>query len=817
MADRYWVGGSGTWDASTTTRWSATSGGSTGASAPTSADNVFFDANSNVGTGSFTVTVSTTRGVAVCKNITISGLDGSMTLALGSSNVTVYGSWTNPATGFAFTGSVTGSAIIDQNAVVFAATTAGNTITTNGYTWPAGTNILFSGAGGGWTLNGALATTESTNSGYIRLIQGTLDTTASNYSLSGARLYSTGSLSRTLTLNGSTVTLTSSNTTVSFSGSNFTFNAGTSTIVCSSSAPFIAGASKTFNNITVSSSTVDSLSVTGANTFNNITFAAPSGAWQGYRRLFFDSNQTISGTLNFGMVGINYQRVYIYNSPRGSVITLTVNAVANATDIDFQGITIAGASSPWSGTRFGDGGGNSGVTFPAAKTVYWNLAAGGNFATATAWALTSGGAPSLNNFPLLQDTAIVEDTGLNTNASIFFDDFNSTNAWKVGTLDASSRTLAWKINGDTTFSGFTVYGDLILSSAVTIDYSDPAVSTAYLNFYGWSKTQTFNGAGETFTGLTQFNILSVFGSVDLAANATMPEATINLDNGTLNLNSYTLSADRMYADNIDTVGGAKTLAFGTGAITLTGVDSGTIDVLNLGTSTTDLLFTGTTKTITSTNSSTTVARTFITPLFSESNTFNLTVTGGSYRVYLEGAYKNITLSGFTGTFYLNEAINCYGNFAVGSITAFSGAFPLSFLATSGTQTINLNNISFPNAITFGGSGTAATTFSLSAAMTVVGAVTFANGTLKLASGTTNTVGSFATSGTTLKYLQATTAGSQATLSDASGTNSATYLSIKDSVATGGATFNALLSNLNVNAGNNTGWNFGQGGFLVFFI
>lgn len=27
MADRYWRGGSGTWDASTTTNWSATSGG----------------------------------------------------------------------------------------------------------------------------------------------------------------------------------------------------------------------------------------------------------------------------------------------------------------------------------------------------------------------------------------------------------------------------------------------------------------------------------------------------------------------------------------------------------------------------------------------------------------------------------------------------------------------------------------------------------------------------------------------------------------------------------------------------------------------
>lgn len=32
MANRYWVGGSGTWDNASTTNWSATSGGAAGAS-----------------------------------------------------------------------------------------------------------------------------------------------------------------------------------------------------------------------------------------------------------------------------------------------------------------------------------------------------------------------------------------------------------------------------------------------------------------------------------------------------------------------------------------------------------------------------------------------------------------------------------------------------------------------------------------------------------------------------------------------------------------------------------------------------------------
>jgi len=44
---RYWVGGSGNWDGSTTTHWSATTGGATGASVPTAYDDVYFNANGN--------------------------------------------------------------------------------------------------------------------------------------------------------------------------------------------------------------------------------------------------------------------------------------------------------------------------------------------------------------------------------------------------------------------------------------------------------------------------------------------------------------------------------------------------------------------------------------------------------------------------------------------------------------------------------------------------------------------------------------------------------------------------------------------------
>jgi hypothetical protein len=63
MADRYWVGGTGSWNS--TAKWSTTSGGASGASVPTATDNAIFDANS--GTAHYTVTVTDN---ATCADLT---------------------------------------------------------------------------------------------------------------------------------------------------------------------------------------------------------------------------------------------------------------------------------------------------------------------------------------------------------------------------------------------------------------------------------------------------------------------------------------------------------------------------------------------------------------------------------------------------------------------------------------------------------------------------------------------------------------------------------------------------------------------------
>lgn len=90
MASRFWVGGTGTWDASTTTHWSATSGGAGGASVPGSADAATFDAASGGGT------VTTNYDMTVISLI-MGAFTG--TLDFSSSNPTITGTFSGTGSG----------------------------------------------------------------------------------------------------------------------------------------------------------------------------------------------------------------------------------------------------------------------------------------------------------------------------------------------------------------------------------------------------------------------------------------------------------------------------------------------------------------------------------------------------------------------------------------------------------------------------------------------------------------------------------------------------------------------------------------------
>jgi len=211
MANRFWVpvsgSGSGTWSIAITTNWSSTSGGAGGSSAPTSSDNVFFDANSGTGT----VTIGS---APACANMDASAT--SITTFSGIGNLTCSGNFTLKA-GMTLTG-WTGTTILNG--------TGAQTITFAGNTMSC--SLTVNSVGGSYTLQDTL-TLGTANT--LTFTQGTFD--ANNKDVSVGLFNSANTNTRTLTMGTGQWTLTGSggNQWTTSPATNMTFNVGTKNIV----------------------------------------------------------------------------------------------------------------------------------------------------------------------------------------------------------------------------------------------------------------------------------------------------------------------------------------------------------------------------------------------------------------------------------------------------------------------------------------------------------------------------------------------------------------------------------------------------------
>jgi fibronectin-binding autotransporter adhesin len=504
MADRYWVGGTGTWNTTSTTNWSASSGGASGASVPTTADNVFFDQ-----AGTYTVTVN---GALACLDITVSA--GTVTFSGGGlPSLTVAGSMSLLAT-------TTWSA---QTTFTFTATTTGKTVTaSNPFSVSA---FNFNGVGGGWTLGSAI----SLGNASFTVTAGSVD--SANYSITCNQLVFQGSSVRSLILGSSTVTLTGTLTNVIVAGTitNLTFNAGTSQInITSGLLSGISSGGLTFYNIAFTGTTAGTHAITGSNTFNNLAFTAPSSA--GVSSVTFNAQQTINGTLSTTGTAGN-RRVFFASATYGISVDLVVNSAPSLTDADFRGIYVRGTAAPISGTRIGNRGECRNITFDAPKTVYWNLAGTQNW-SANGWATTSTGAPSTDNFPLPQDTATFTNAGAMGTVTL------DNAIGYLPNVDMSNRTTAGTISFSATQ---TVYGNWVFGTGIT-----SSLATGTLTFSG-GGTQTITSAGKTFTcGIT---IDTYGGTVQLADALNIGSQTLTVTNGTFTTAGYAVTASALSSSN----------------------------------------------------------------------------------------------------------------------------------------------------------------------------------------------------------------------------------------------------------------------------
>ena len=654
---RYWRGGTGTWDATTQTNWAATSGGAGPASVPTSADAVVFDTLSNA--TAYTVTCTATQ--LRCASLTMAGpATGNVTWA-GTAPLAIHGNVTLPATGM--TRTYTG-------AITLTGSATGKTFTTNGVVLASSTEV--NGVGCGWTLGFA-----TTFGNALTVTNGSFDT--GNFPLSFSSLSSSNTNTRSITFGTSTITSSSSFTLSTTT--NLTFNAGSSTINNSVTATTMGLGGLSFGTFNFTSTSVSTITITGSNTFVNLSMTGPVSA--GIAPFSLSGDQTITGTLTVSAGTDATMRVSIQSNSPGTTRTLTCGSIS-VQDCDFRDIALAGAAAPYnaSSLRVGDWKGNSGIIFPAGVPKYWNLAAGGNWGGAIAWATTSGGTPAINNFPLAQDTPTFTVAGLTSGNTVTL----NTN-YGIGTIDMQLRTLtspvATMILATGTANSF-VYGNWINGSGCSFS------GTSTITFAG-RGSQTITSAGAA--AFTQpFTINTPSGSVTLT-DAISIANSLTITSGTFDANNKNVTISNAATNISSSNSVVRTIAVGTGVWTLSGTAPWT------ATTSTNLTVTGsgTIKCISAsakTFAGGGVAYTNIT--LDQGGAGQLNITGNNTFKDItntSGVANTISFAATTTTLSQFTAAGTAGNLL--TVSGTSAASPATLIYTGGTN-VNSNYLAINN-------------------------------------------------------------------------------------------------------------------------
>lgn len=406
--------------------------------------------------------------------------------------------------------------------------------------------------------------------------------------------------------------------------------------------------------------------------------------------------------------------------------------------------------------------------------------------------MTVAGTPVINltnntsSSRTLSISNIIEANAISYNVTAGTGVLAITNLSGIKNLDFTGFSGSWQNNSA------NIFGNLIISTEMTAS-AGPSTRV----FAGTSGIQQITTNGKTLDFPISLN--GVGGIIQLQDNLTIGSTrTYTLTNGSLDLNDKTLTAGALSSNNTN----IRSIAFGSSGKIVVTLNATTI--INL-TNTTNFTFSGTSNIVSDYSGSTGTRTINIAQSgFTSANRLNLTILNGSDTVSLVAGIKirNLVFTNFTGTL-ANQVRYLSGDLVLSAgMTVASGANLTVFEDSSGTQSLTTNAVVINNPIQKLG---AASTLECQDALTLGSPYDFniGGGTLKLKSGTTSTVYGFGTIGSGQKFLQSTTPGSQATLSQASGTVNVSNLSVQDINATGGATWN--LVNGSINYGNLTGW------------
>ena len=798
MADRYWVGGSDTWDTTAGSKWATTSGGAGGASAPGSSDQAIFDAASGA------VTVTLDAGVSVGA-LTMTGFTG--TLAYGTNRPTLTGSgYTILFTG-ATTYSVTGTPAIDitsgsaNRTASCGAVTAANAVSVN---LVSGTGIL--------TVTGSMKNLNCT--GFAGTLANSTRTIYGNLTAVSTATYAAGSNATTFAATSGTQVITSNGVTLSFT---FTVNAPGATVQLADALNigdrnFIHTAGgldlngKNLTCATFDSNNSNTRSITSGVGQFYCTYAASSGTAVPW------TASTVTGltlvdrpTANLTGNGSGTAGRGVQCGAVGEAVAPDVNVIAGT-----DSITTAPTGANFHNVNFT---GFSGTLGNTSRTLY------GNLTLSPTMACTAGTA--IQTFAATSGTQVITSNGVTL-------DFPITVAAVGGTVQladaltmGSTRTFTLT-NGSLDLNGFNLTTGLFSSSNSNVRSITSGGGQFYLTGTSGNvwltgtvtnltlvDTPTINFAAAISSGTVTFSGSSALAAININVSAGSGTAIWDTSTscviGNLNFSGYSgqMSNKQRYVGGNITLSPTMTCAAGANILYSNGA-SGTQVITSNGLT---LDFP-----ITKLNAGATLQ---LADALTMGAGRALTLTAGTF----DANNKNVTTGNFTAGAGATTRVTSMGTgtwtILDAGATAWSTPAAASHTVTPSTSTILMTAAT---AKTFAGGGR--TFWNLSnggaGALTITGANTFNDlqntvtpATFTLPASTTTTVSALSLQGTSgnLVTLQSSSAGTRATLSKASGTVDVSYLSIKDSAATGGATWQAKPHNGNLDAGNNTGWTF----------
>lgn len=579
MADRYWVGGSGTWNTTSTTNWSTTSGGTGGASVPTAADSVFFDQSTT-----FTVTMT---GALTCLDFNVTA--GTVTFATGTTPTLAISGNLN-ITGVTPTWNSTGT-------ITFNSTTA-KTIRSNNTIF--GGNVTFDGVGGTWQLLDNLTVGTNVTLRITTLTNGTLDLNdfvlatpffnSTNSNVRGINFRNSSKIQ--VTYNAGTAgqrqwdCTTATNLTLSYVNDPLVEfpNVGTTQAYCGVSHASGAGGSESVAiSLLISNGSIPFTTNNGAEHFRNVTFSdSYSGTVQRlgsiYGNMVLSANATYRGITNINFAKSTGTQTFTTKNKVFAFPIFKINAgtLQLIGDLDTGTQTLTLTSGTFDLNNYISRNSIFRLSGPGAKTIAFGT--GKIQCTNTTATGAIFGGPSSQALLTCTGSKQVEFTGNGFNR-LGYRQFACSGVTEANALNLKMTAGGGKIN---IFNGSTltnielaggesgssiafqpnciVYGNITIEAIAANPSISPSSSASSFTLGKTSGTQTIQMNG---TACDLSMTKTGAGMLQLANSLTLLSArTFTLTAGTLDLNGFTLNA----GDSFSTGVGTKSILFNNGTL-----------------------------------------------------------------------------------------------------------------------------------------------------------------------------------------------------------------------------------------------------------